>query len=317
MTGWGVLLNGVLVGSCGSTECLTEPPTEVGFLTAIPDGLGMADLRTETVAFGQRDGARMFSDWFEQRILTFEAAVCPDTCPTCPAVREQVAQIMAAWDRTCGETELVLFTDCAPGATAEDRALTGPFGVTGRPRGVQLQWDATGCASLILRFDAIDHRLYVLDECGNPGSGEVCNTLQPGIPEQFETCMPFCFTTELCFDTPTGGEPGVGAVVDMAGSECACATITLTGQLTDPVVTVQETGQTIGYSGVIGVLDAPVIINGADGTATQGGQSVTHLLTGDATFCLPTDSVTLVLTSQGLDDTGTAEVCARPTTGWA
>lgn len=147
-----------------------------GCLTKPPDGLGVPGLRVEDQSYPQRDGAAQFSDWYEPRIITLEdVSIAGDGCADCTA-REKAAALMRAWSRHCGQTEMVIWTDCEPGLSAEDRAITGPFGVVGRPRVAQLAWTGQGSdsATALLRFDSVDHRLYILDRAGTPGSGRQC-----------------------------------------------------------------------------------------------------------------------------------------------
>jgi hypothetical protein len=73
-----------------------------------------------------------------------------------------------------------------------------------------------------------------------------------------------------------------------------------------------STGAKVGYSGNIGLFDPPVIIDTEHGTATQGGSSRTHLVTGGQSFYIDHGSHDLRLTAFGASDDGDAEVCWRP-----
>lgn len=133
--GWAALLNGVLLsGSCDDSQetfnelCPSEIPlddedgqlaTFIDALVAPPEGLGVPPLRTEDLTFVQRDGVKHYNDWYEPRVITLQASVCPDDCPSCGGVgttgltaRQKVALITEAWSRQCCDVELVLFTDC-------------------------------------------------------------------------------------------------------------------------------------------------------------------------------------------------------------
>lgn len=291
-----------------------------GCLTVPPDGLGQPNLRTEDVTYPQRDGVRHFADWYEPRIITLEDVyVCPDGCASCPSAREKVRDIMAAWSRQCDDVELVLFPDCYdPDATDADRALTGPYGVVGRPRVAEVEWlrGRSHCANLTLRFDAVDQRLFVLDADGTPGSGEQCVTLTPTV-EYLCRSYDRCYEPDgMCYELQDG-EGGGPVTFTVTGTECVYPTITLNGLLTDPVIENVDTGQKIGYSGTIAATDPPVTIDTRDGTATQGGASRTHLLTGSPRLLLSPGENTLRLTSFGASDDGTADVCWRPAVVWA
>lgn len=143
------------------------PSDPVGCLMLPPDGMGVPGLRTEDVEFTHRDGVRMYSDWYENRILTLTVSVCNDGCPGCPTARAKVRELMRAWSRMCGETELMIFTDCHD-PTLSDPAVTGPYTVVGRPRQALVSWRRSnfGCAQVTLRFDALDHRLLIPGDDG-------------------------------------------------------------------------------------------------------------------------------------------------------
>jgi hypothetical protein len=154
-----------------------------GFLSKPPEGLGVPGLRTEDQSYPQRDGVSHFSDWYEPRVITLSEVFIEgyedSSCEDCNTARQNASDIMRAWSRHCGETELVIWTDCPPGATVEERAITGPFGVVGRPRVAEIEWVGyvSDSANALLRFDSVDHRLYILDAEGTPGSGVECAVL--------------------------------------------------------------------------------------------------------------------------------------------
>lgn len=194
---WRVKLDGVTLSGGPGDEVEGETEAAVGYLTVPPAGLGMPELRTEDVTYLQRDGVRMFSDWYNSRQITLEGvSVCDTGCRRCPGVRQRVAEIMSVWNRRCSNDELVIYTNCHGTAEDGDRALVGPYGVPGRPRVAELTWDEAGCATMTLRWDAPDHRMYVLDEDGTPGSGTQCVTLTTGSTSQACRSLPLCFTTD-------------------------------------------------------------------------------------------------------------------------
>jgi hypothetical protein len=317
MSEWGVLLEGVYfsggdvqVQDISSGPCSGNTAVLKGCLLAPPDGLGVPELRVEDVVFPQRDGSRFYSDWYTNRIITLQVSVGSDDCPECPSARAKVRDIVQAWDRHCGNTELVIFTDCH--GTDSDRSLVGPFGAVGRPRQAIIDWVGQGSKSALmtLRFDAVDHRLYVLDECGTPGSGEQCITLNPTTASKCRTYNR-CYTTTWCYTEDTG-TTNPGSSTPVSGTECAYPTITLSGLLTSPEITNTTTGEIIGYSGVINAADEPIIIDTYTGTATQGAASRTHLLTGTTRWSLPPGVNSIHLNSFGENDNGMAEICWRP-----
>lgn len=336
--GWAVALNGIVLGSdCdhGTQQALDAdcPALDAVVvecaLDVPPDGLGIPGLRTEDTTYAQRDGVEHFADWYQPRIITLPSvSVCPETCPACSggdaSVRSVVKRIMSAWDRQCGDTELVVYTDCHDSdAPLEDRVVNGPFGMIGRPRVAALSWDrGVKCATMTLRFDAVDHRMYVLDGCGTPGSGETCVTLSPNT-SAFARCYTEgvgsdadCYTDgpdsdSRCYDTLIGTDTPPSNVT-VFGDVCPDVTITLTGQLTAPIfVENLTTGEQLRYTGSIGAADDPVVIDVSDLTARQGAEDRTFLLNGS--FSLPVGVNSLQLRSSSVGDTGTADVCFRHT----
>lgn len=316
MREWGVKLGGVYLsgGSDHSLAGACEPLEPRGCLPEAPDGLGLPALRTEDVTYPQRDGVTHFSDWYEPRIITLAGVtVCPSDCTSPLGVRQAVQDITSAWARQCQDSELVIYTpwhnELGP------QSLKGPFGVVGRPRVASIVWGppGTSCATLLLRFDAVDHRLYLLDGCGTPGSGTVCATVEPGAAATKCRAYPRCTPPPgdtWCYGQNSGGGGGTTPVLINTGTICAYPTITLNPTLTDPILTNLTTGQQIRYTGTI--TDAPVVIDTATGTATQAGASRTHLLTGSTRMTLEQGPNTLQLTSYGFDDDGSAQVCFRP-----
>ena len=317
--GWSVALNGISV--IGGDDA-PSGTTEVACMDSAPDGMGVPPLRTEDVEFPQVDGVTHFYDWYQPRIVTVaNATVCADGCQTCPSHREKMAQLLGAWSRHCDDTELVIFTDCHdPDADDATRVFTGPYGVVGRPRVATNRWiPGTKCGVATLRFDGVDHRLYILDGDGTPGSGEVCVDLSPTVNAMCRT-YPRCYDT--CSVSASGGgmsytesvsASGTGPVnVNNYGTLCAPITVTLTGPLSSPEVENLTTGQTFTYEGFIAG-GKSVVVNTVTGTAVDSdGIDRDGLLSGDTTWQLEPGVNTIRLLSFGPGDTGNAEVCFRP-----
>lgn len=295
--GWTVTLEGVTLsgGDQPGTGCLTLPP----------DGLGLPEIRDNDVVYAQRDGVRHFSDWYEPRIITLEVVV-GGGCLPCGDERRQVSEIVKAWSRKCDDLELVVQPPCEP--DPDDRTFTGPYGILGRPRVAEVTWrrGRRGVANLLLRFDAADHRMFILDEDGTPGSGVETVTLEP-TTEGKVTCAPFCFP--VCFDIDTGEDVGP-TEVEVYGTECTYPEICFFGTLTNPTLENVTTGQTVGYSGTVSG-EEPVCIDTLTGTATQGGASRTHLITGNPRMILQPGVNLLRLVSYSPSDSGHADVSYR------
>lgn len=328
--GWAAKLGDVILTSCDATfeQCPDGEATVIEGLTDTPDGLGSPGVRTEDVVYAQRDGMRPFNDWYLNRIVTLTATigpVNPDDCTSgdCSTVREQVAQIIQAWKRSCCDLELVLYPPCYAGpegfglgpfglgpfgGEAVNRDIEGPYGIVGRPRlqPGHLKWLYRGeqIAQLVLRFDAIDQKIFVLDACGTPGY-ERCVDVPPGAAFGL-ICEPLC--SPLCAAEPAGVDP---TVIVVGGTEVVYPTLTLWPNLTRPIIENVTTLDYITYNGVI--TDNPVIINTEDMTATQDGVSVTHLLGGSLKFPLSPGEFELRLLTQSEDDTGHLSACIRDT----
>lgn len=151
----------------GGDPVLPYLPTDpVGTLLVPPDGLGVPPVRSDDVAFAQRDGVVQFADYYEPRQITLQVLVKNDGCPGCPGARQKVARLTQEWSRSCSGATLVLFTDCHnPDATEEEKVYLGPYLVHGRPRVADVVWDRSnrGTARVTLRFDAADARLVLAD----------------------------------------------------------------------------------------------------------------------------------------------------------
>lgn len=325
-------------------------PNISGSLSIAPDGLGLPEESTEDTGFFQQDGVRHYNDYYLPRIVTLDGvSVCSDDCPECKnedfnSARQHVQDIIQAWKRACNDVELVLFTPCheadneideelnkgfgegpfgetyfggIDSMNSPERALNGPFGIIGRPRVAALKWLSNGCAVMTLRFDAVDQRIYVLDQCGTPGASD-CVQVFPG-RESYCRSFPICFTNEdeepigMCFNQL---EPGSAVVeptdMNVGGTECAAVTITLNGPLTNPRLVNIVTGDEITYNAFIPA-GTPVVIDTQDLTAVSGGTDVTYRLGGTPSFDLaPGDHQFRIFTNDSDETDGYAEICSRP-----
>lgn len=185
---WGVAMwrddSGTQAGGIsleGGDEIVPYLPTDpLGCLKLPPEGLGVPGQRIGDVTFAQTDGVVQFEDFYENRFITLRVSICNDGCPGCPTGRAKVKRLLREWSRTCTGATLALFTDCHDaGATNEERVVTGPFLVRGRPRIADVTWLRSnfGCAEVLLRFDTQDHRLVILpveNDAATPWTGTLC-----------------------------------------------------------------------------------------------------------------------------------------------
>jgi hypothetical protein len=331
--GWAAKLGDVILTSCGTTfdQCPDGDALVLDGLTDTPDGVGgLPGVRTEDVVYAQRDGLRMFNDWYLNRIVTLTATIGPVSVEDCAdgdclTVREQVQQLIQAWKRTDELKELVLYPPCNTGpegfglgpfgsgpfgGEGTDRNLAGPFGIVGRPRlqpgSVKWLYRDQSIAQVVLRFESLDQKIFVLDACGTPGF-ERCVEVPPGATFGV-VCEPLC--SPICADEPASGSVDPTIIV-VGGTEVVYPTLTLWPNLTKPIIENVTTLDYITYNGTI--TDNPVIINTEDMTATQNGVSVTHLLGGSLKFPLYPGEFELRLLTQSTADTGHMQACIRDT----
>lgn len=214
------------------------------------------------------------------------------------------------------EVELKLFNP------AVNRDLNGPFGVVGRPRVFQYQWADYDrqIVEFTARFDAVDHRMYVLDECGTPGF-ETCETIEPGA-QLFSLCLSdgLCFTgAGVCFTNEVGSPESVAPTsVSVGGTEKVNPTITLYAPLIQPTVENITTGEFVQLDMTLEEGDSPVTINTEDGTAFDAdGNSLTHLLRGSLFLSMFPGNYEWRLISNGVqasfDTPGYMTLCFRST----
>lgn len=197
-----------------------------------------------------------------------------------------------------------------------DHGLDGPYGIVGRPRVAEVTWQNNGvpCATVLLRFDAVDHLMYVLDDCGTPGYSN-CISLEPG---STILCRPAarCYTDEendfaYCYSASEQSISVVPTTINVEGTEDVSPTITLNGPLTYPRIEDIVSTKAISFQGTLEAGDAPVVIYTNDGTAIQNGVSVSHLIGGDVDFSLEAGSHDLRMVTQSSDDSGDASICWR------
>lgn len=235
----------------------------------------------------------------------------PFVVPADPTTAGQLAYV--------DDVEAMLYTE-------SNRTLNGPFGIVGRPREFKYQWSYRDdqIVDFIASFHAVDHRIYVLDECGTPGFSE-CVNIDPG-SQLFSVCFEdgtgpyagqkvicmdgagFCFTNSV--DNGTSVDP---TEISVVGTERVYPTITIYAESENPIIENITTGEWVGYDGAI--TNLPVTINTENGTAFDSeGNSVTHLLRGSLFLSLdPGNYEWRLLTSGEPADPGYAEVCWRPT----
>lgn len=335
--GWAVSLNGVaLVHACGDSQELWDaldcfPMTVLDAMDAPPEGLDLPDLRTEDVTYYQRDGVKHFSDWYEPRFVTIVGTIGPftdaDCADPCLTTRQLVVELGQAWKRQA-DTELVVYPPCAPSDDPLERIYTGPYGIVGRPRqfkGRYVNRDET-IYEFVARFDSVDQRMYVLDECGTPGYTN-CVEIDPGV-ELFALCgtdgtgiyagsKVVCGNAEglLCADTPVVSDDSVlPTLVEVGGTEQVYPEIVLYPPLPRPYVQNYTTGEYVQLDAVLTDSDSPVTINTEEGTAFDSdGNSLTHLLRGSLFMTLYPGNYNFRLLAAGEDVEGYATLCWRDT----
>lgn len=206
--------------------------------------------------------------------------------------------------------------------TAVDRTLNGPFGVVGRPRvfTYKPKYHGEKIFDFVARFDAVDQRMYVLDECGTPGY-ESCVDINPG-SQKFAICAADGICAEpggVCLTTPVVSDDSVEPTeILVGGTERVFPTITLYPPLIQPYVENITTGEYVSLDTTMDEDDLPVTINTENGTAfDSAGNSMTHLLRGSLFLSMEPGNYNWRLMSAGVqsefDDPGYMTICFRST----
>lgn len=329
--GWAVTLNGVTFTTCATqdewdaTGC--APTTVIDGLEGPPDGLDLPDLRVNDVQYYQRDGVKHFPRYYEPRFITITGTIGPldpDACVDgdCTTIRELVQEAIQAWKRQCCDTELVVWPDCYQTDDEDpNRDVNGPFGVVGMPGAFKGRWlnREEKIYEFTARFDAVDQRMYVLDECGTPGYS-TCENINPGA-QLFSHCFaePSCFTgAGFCFDTEVVSDDSVAPTeITVGGTEKVFPTITFYPPLVSPTMQNMTTGEFVELDTTLSETDTPVTVNTEDGTAFDAdGNSLTHLLRGSLFLSMFPGNYTWRLISNGAQDfadPGYASLCWRDT----
>lgn len=165
------------------------------------------------------------------------------------------------------------------------------------------------------RFDAVDQRMYVLDECGTPGYTD-CVQIDPGT-QLMSMCFDLCFSgAGLCFSTPVTSDDSVPATdVSVGGTEKVNPEIVFYPPFQDPYIENLTTGEFLWLELTTDEGGLPVTINTEDGTAFDAeGTSLTHLLRGSLFMSMdPGNYEWRYLTAGEFQEGGYATVCWRNT----
>lgn len=227
-----------------------------------------------------------------------------------------------------GVAEESTSTESLQGATYSGTIESGPYGIIGRPRVFDFKWRRSKkqIADILMRFDSVDQRMYILDECGTPGTNS-CAEIVPG-SLLFSRCYTNgtgayagqkvrCYSgSGRCYPNLVTSDDSVAPVtLGIGGTEKVFPTITLFPNLSNPVIENMTTGDWIGYEGDIDG-STVITIDTEEGTAfDEQGNSHTHLLRGSLFMSLEPGNYELRLLSSGVtdEDTGYSLVCWRDT----
>lgn len=195
-----------------------------------------------------------------------------------------------------------------------DRSLYGPVGIVGRPRVAEVNWVGQGssCAEVLLRFDAADQKMYLLDECGTPGYQQ-CRTVTPGL---IQTCRSYnlCYAgSGRCYTDTNTSSPVLPVTVPVRGTERVFPLIVLYPGLSYPTIENMESGEYITFNGE--VLNEAIQIDTENGVAkgVSTGSSYTHLLGGSIFLSITPGDNQFRMFSNSSADTGNAAICWRDT----
>ncbi len=253
---------------------LSTDNTYAGHILQEPDGLGMPQLETGDVSYPRMDGVTHFNDWYGPRIVTLpEVRVMATSAATAQGdigaaeVTGRVQEIKQAWRRRQEDTVAYVTING-----------TGPYAMIGRPRlaNVDYSESRSGLVSLMLRFDAVDHRLYLVDtDVDGNAVGMAVRNKTVGL-----TTFDGGRTYDKTYDYTYGAAGVAGTEVLVDGSDFVRPTITLRGPLTTPQLQNVTTGQTVGYNGTVPANKTVIMDLGAR-TVQLSGANRYHLATGD------------------------------------
>ena len=281
---WGALLNGVyLSGGDGSRF----PTALRGFLTVPPDGLGLPEMAVDDYTPLASDGTVRDSGFYPGRVITLQTTVGGRDCDIL-AIRQQVADIMTAWSRTCESVDLTVFAPPMVSGTPWD--IAGPYNVRGRPRLATVSWrrGKNVVADIVLRFDGEDWLLGQADDTG----ARVYDCLD--VPVDVVSGE-MCYAPTMCYDPTmcyvTSGSPPSPDNLDNIGNTCVPFTLTFTGDFqSSATVEITEAGgllRTIYFAGITGST-SPITLDTATGRAYDSdGNDFTGLFTGDTRATIP------------------------------
>jgi hypothetical protein len=155
--------------------------------------------------------------------------------------------------------------------------------------------------------DSVDYEAFHLSlVCPDPNLyGTVAITGQVGLPVGGGAAIPTAIPISLA-----AGSGGALTLTNI-GSQPTSPTITLTAPLTNPYITNQRTGAFLKFNYTINIGDAPVVVNCATQTITQGANTLTGVISQDSTFwsLLPGQNTIGFSASAG---SGTATVTFNP-----
>lgn len=150
-----------------------------GCLTKPPEGLGLPGIRSGDVVSPFKNGVIQTSDWYEPRSITLTVEVSSDGCARCDdfeGVRgkvRRIAQVLTRFapgadnlgDRQEDNFWMLIFPDCHDPdlICTQDQEWSGPYALYGRPRIIGTTWHRSNenRATMIIQFDAMDHRLIL------------------------------------------------------------------------------------------------------------------------------------------------------------
>lgn len=308
---------GALIGvSSGSSVEVGTGWTRVHVTATAPEGVDHAHAQwatTEVADWTAGDTLDIDGALFEvgAELLPYFDGDTADTDPVDdPTVGEQV--IYNLW---AGNPNLSISVQSTQTYEENlDRTLFGPVGIVGRPRVFEYKWQprAENIADFTALFVSPDQRMYVLDECGTPGYQE-CRTITPGVSAT-------CRTYDLCYSAGGRCYTDAGSVsltfpvtAPVTGTERVYPLIVLYPGLSYPTIENMSSSEFIKFNGV--VAGEPIQINTENGTAegVQTGASYTHLLGGSIFMSMVPGNNEFRMFTNASEDTGTAEVCWRPT----
>jgi hypothetical protein len=250
---------------------------------------GLPGVRGGDEAYPRQHGSLAGLDFLDERIFVTTLQVFAPTAP----YETVLTAIAAAFQIITDPAKQLPYQVQLPG-WAEPRQITCRPTAGGYPIDTEYQF---GKAVIAVEFTAADPLLY----------SSTLHTASSGLPSP-TAGLPFPVTFPVTFGASTGGSMSVTNL----GNFATAPVITIVGPVTNPRVTLTNTGAFMACTITLGSTDA-LVIDMAAGTITLNGTADRYntIVTGSSWWAIPPG-----VSSIGVASTDSAQVAAIFTTTW-